>query len=252
MSRESSVRQQTDEQLTHEVNEVFKHHKRRYGARRISQELRDKGFTCDRKKVGKVMKSLGIQAIQPKSFKPRSTESRHRLGYNENLLIDSQQSGDSPCWVGDITYIPCAECRFCYLAVLMDLRTRKIVGWHLATDMTEELVLEALKMAIKREQPEPGIIHHTDRGGQYAGNKYRGALARSQFKQSMSRPNNCYDNTFMESCFGTIKRELEMTEYPTARDALLAVRQYIAYYNYERKHSALGYRTPIQAAETPV
>jgi transposase InsO family protein len=249
-SREPCSRQWTDCQLAHQVDEIFKYHKRRYGARRISAELRDKGFMCDRKKVRKLMKSLGIQAIQPKSFKPRSTESRHRLGYNENLLIDSQRIIDSPCWVGDITYIPCAECRFCYLAALMELRSRKIVGWHLAMDMTEELVLAALKMAIEREQPVPGIIHHTDRGGQYAGNSYRAILARGQFRQSMSRPDNCYDNAFMESCFGTIKRELEMTEYPTAEEALLAVRRYIAYYNFERKHSALGYRTPMQAIET--
>lgn len=236
--------------LSEKIIQIFWYHRRRYGARRIARELKDQGCTIDRKRVIRLMNSLRIQAIQPKSFKPRSTESRHRLGYNPNLLIDAKITGVGQAWVGDITYIPCAEFRYCYLSVLMDLYSRRIVGWHLNSDMTENLVLTALRKAIRTCQPSPGTIHHTDRGGQYAGKQYRSILARAQMAQSMSRANDCYDNAFMESCFGTIKKETEMTEYKTMQEAKREIQSYISYYNFERKHSALGYRTPVQFEST--
>lgn len=192
------------------------------------------------------MKKQGLNAIQPKSFKPRSTESRHRLGYNENLLLNQTITGVGQAWVGDITYIPCREIRFCYLAVLMDLHSRRIVGWNLDRDMREELVLKALTDSIRDHQPAMGLCHHTDRGGQYAGKRYREVLTRASMLQSMSRTNNCYDNAIMESCFGTIKNELEMTEYKTVRQARNELMSYVQYYNFKRKHSALGYRSPAQ------
>ena len=116
-------------------------------------------------------------------------------------------------WLGDITFVPLAGGRFAYLALLMDLYSRRIVGWELAEHMAEPLVLAALREAITARQPEPGLLHHTDRGGQYAGGEYRQVLGRARMRQSMSRPDNCYDNAFMESCFGTIKTELEMEVY---------------------------------------
>jgi putative transposase len=232
--------------LSEKILKSFWHHRRRYGARRIAEELKDQGHCCDRKRVGRLMNSLGIHAIQPKSFKPRSTESRHRLGYNKNLLMDMEISRVGQAWVGDITHIDCRESRYCYLAVLMDLYSRRIVGWHLNSDMTETLVLTALRNAIRSCQPASNLIHHTDRGGQYAGKNYRSVLARAQMTQSMSRASNCYDNAFMESCFGTIKNELEMTEYNTLQDFMKEIESYILYYNSDRKHSSLGYLTPIQ------
>lgn len=236
--------------LSEKIMQIFWYHRRRYGARRIAQELKDQGCAVDRKRVIRLMNSIGIKAIQPKSFKPRSTESRHRLGYNENLLKEAKITRAGQAWVGDITYIPCSEFGYCYLSVLMDLCSRRIVGWHLNSDMTESLVLTALRKAIGSCQPAPGLLHHTDRGGQYAGKQYRSVLARAQMKQSMSRANDCYDNAFMESCFGTIKKEIEMTEYKTMQEAKHAVQRYISYYNFERKHSSLGYRTPIQFEST--
>lgn len=149
-------------------------------------------------------------------------------------------------WVGDITYVPLAGGLFSYLAILMDRFSRRIVGWRMGQDMTEKLVLNALRTAIRTRQPNPGLIHHTDRGGQYAGGAYRAVLRRAQIQQSMSRADNCYDNAFMESCFGTIKTELEMAEYENYGEALREVRQYIAYYNLERKHSSIGYLAPSQ------
>ncbi len=128
----------------------------------------------------------------------------------------------------------------------MDLYSRRIVGWHINQDMTEELVAVALRGAIKQFQPVPGLIHHTDRGGQYAAKNYRFILKRADMRQSMSRADDCYDNAFMESCFGTIKNELEMTEYSYIREARKELASYIEYYNVERRHSSLNYLTPAQ------
>jgi putative transposase len=130
---------------------------------------------------------------------------------------------------------------FAYLALLVDLCSRRVVGWNLAEQMTESLVLEALQQAIRARQPTPGLVHHSDRGGQYAGRAYRDVLRRPEFRQSMSRAANCYDNAFMESCFGTIKTELEMNEYQNSRQARSDIASYLAYYNHERRHSSLNY-----------
>jgi transposase InsO family protein len=130
--------------------------------------------------------------------------------------------------------------------MLMDRFSRRIVGWQLAEDMTEKLVLDVLKAAIRTRQPGPDLIHHTDRGGQYAGAEYRSVLRRAGMRQSMSRPDHCYDNAFMESCFGTIKTELEMTEYESIIKADRDLGEYFTYYNRARKHSRIGYLTPHQ------
>ena len=236
-----------DRILRPQVTAIFHKHRRRYGTRRIVDELRDRGVPCSRRRVAKLLKLQGLRAIQPKSFKPRGTESRHRLGFNPNLLLDAPEcTGSNQWWVGDITYVPLADRTFSYLATLMDRYSRRIVGWHLAEDMTESLVLKTLRAAIRARQPAANLIHHTDRGGQYAGREYRRMLQRAAMRQSMSRADNCYDNAFMESCFGTIKTELEMAEYDSHRLAEKELAEFIAYYNTERKHSALGYLTPAQ------
>ena len=233
--------------LTPKINSIFRHHRRRYGTRRIVSTLADQGDFVSRRRVAKIMKSRGLIAIQPKSFKPRGTESRHRLGYSPNLLSEALEvKSVNKLWVGDITYIPITEIRFGYLAILMDRYSRRIVGWQLSDDLTESLVLDALRMAIANRSPEEGLIHHSDRGGQYAGKSYRGILRRASINQSMSRADNCYDNAFMESCFGTLKTELEIVEYKNMRTALNEISEYIDYYDAERKHSSLNYLTPNQ------
>lgn len=242
-----TLRQERDEELIPLVRYVFWKHKRRYGARRIAEELRDMDQVCSPRRVAKLLKNQGLRAIQPKSFRPRTTDSRHRLGYSPNLLLESQElAALDRLWVGDITYVPLAQGRFSYLAMLMDRHSRRLVGWQLGSTMSEQLVTAALRMGIRQRQPPAGLIHHTDRGGQYAGHVYRAILRRAVIRQSMSRADNCYDNAFMESCFGTIKTELEITEYPHQTAALREIRSYVAYYNGERKHSALGYLTPHQ------
>jgi len=191
------------------------------------------------------MREMELVAIQPKSFRPRTTDSRHRLGYSPNLLLNgSPPRGVDRVWVGDITYVPLSGNGFLYLAMLMDLHSRRIVGWELQSNMKQPLVLAALRSAIAFRQPGVDLIHHTDRGGQYAGNEYRRVLERARMRQSMSRADNCYDNAFMESCFGTIKRELEMERYESELIAGKEIAGYIRYYNTRRRHSALGYLTP--------
>jgi putative transposase len=241
----ASPRQQEDARLRPLVRQIFWEHKRRYGARRIAAELAARGEACGPGRVARLLKQLGLQALQPRSFRPRTTQSRHPLGYSPNLLRDSAPpSGINQVWLGDITFIPLAGARFAYLALLMDLYSRRVVGWQLDEQMTETLVLAALRQGIRWRQPKPGLIHHTDRGGRYAGGDYRHVLRRARMQQSMSRPDNCYDNAFMESCFGTIKTELGMESYADLGTARAEIREYLCYYDTKRRHSSLNYLTP--------
>lgn len=228
------------------VRAIFLEHRRRYGARRIAAEMTARGRPCGPARVARLMKAMGLVAIQPRSFRPRTTRSRHHLGYSPHRLLDAPPPAEiNRVWVGDITYLPLKTGRFAYLALLMDLCSRRIVGLRLDDHMTEPLVLDALRDAIAQRQPAPGLIHHTDRGGQYAGRRYRATLARAAILQSMSRPNNCYDNAFIESCFGTIKRELDQQRYDTMLTARAQVADYVTYYNVRRRHSSIGYRSPL-------
>lgn len=238
-------------QLLPTIAQIFHRHRRRYGARRIAAELRQRGISCGRSRAEKLLKIAGLSAIQPKSFKPRTTESRHTLGYNENLLLGLEEpSTINQVWVGDITYIPIVRRGFCYMSVMLDRYSRRIVGWKLSQDMTEELVIKTLQQAIKTRQPKANLIHHTDRGGQYASKRYRAILQRAKMRQSMSRAGDCYDNAFMESCFGTIKTELQMAEYENYEDAQKTLSEFIGYYNTSRLHSSLNYSAPDQFEKT--
>lgn len=242
---EAGPREQEDARLRPLVRQIFWEHKRRYGARRIAVELTARGEACGPGRVARLLKQLGLRAIQPKSFRPRTTQGRHPLGYSPNLLVEvPPPRAINQVWLGDITFVPLAGSRFAYLALLMDLYSRRIVGWELAEHMAEALVLAALRQAIAARQPAPGLIHHTDRGGQYAGGEYRRVLGRARMRQSMSRADNVYDNAFMESCFGTIKTELEMEVHANLSAAHEEIHGYLCYYDTKRRHSALGYLTP--------
>jgi putative transposase len=248
---EESRRAARDRQLEPEIREIFWRHRRRYGARRIAVELARRDRGCGVARVARLLKTQGLRAIQPKSYQPRTTDSRHSLGYNENLLKDRKAPlRVNEVWVGDITYIPLVRSlsrgRFGYLALLMDLYSRRIVGWDYGLTMGDALTLGALRRAIRERQPAAGLIHHTDRGGQYASHRYRDVLRRSGIRQSMSAAGNCYDNAFLESCFGTVKTELELVEYRTSAEALRELSSYLRYYNAERLHSSLGYVSPAQ------
>ncbi len=244
---EPTARALRNDELLPLVKAIFWKHRRRYGTRRIADDLADLGYAVSERKVAELLKIAGLKAIQPKSFKPRTTDSRHRLGYNPNLLLDLPPLVRlNQLWVGDITYVPLRRGDFCYAALLMDRFSRLIVGWNLLDNMSEQLILPVLRNSIRERQPLPDLIHHSDRGGQYASHEYRHVLRRASMLQSMSREANVYDNAFMESCFGTIKTELEMVDYESIAQAIREFGEYIRYYNLERKHSALDYLTPHQ------
>jgi len=236
-----------DAELKPLIREIFWENERRYGARRIARELSARNKGCGVERVARLLREMGLKAIQPKSFQPRTTDSRHSLGYSPNLLLECPPPDDiNQVWVADISYVPLQAGSFLYLAILMDLYSRRIVAWELRDHMRECLVLAALREAIALRDPRAGLIHHSDRGGQYAGKKYRGVLERAEICQSMSRADSCYDNAFMESCFGTIKRELQMECYESERVARTEIRKYIRYYNTRRLHSSLDYLTPAE------
>jgi transposase InsO family protein len=245
----STRRDPHEKELKAVIAAIFWQHRRRYGARRIVAELADRGIRCSPRRVAGVLQSQGLRAIQPRSFVPRTTDSRHRWGYSPNLILDAPDPvAVDQLWVGDITYLPIRRGGFVYLAALMDRFSRDIVGWHVASHMKEPLVLAALRQAIRVRQPRAGLVHHTDRGGQYAGGTYRAVLQRSGILQSMSRADNCYDNAFMESCWGTFKTEMANADYDSEAAARDEVSRYVYYYRFERKHSSLGYLTPAKFA----
>jgi putative transposase len=247
LTAQPSAREQELDELTPTIVEIFWHHRRRYGARRIASVLDDRGIVCSAKRVAKVLRNQGLRAIQPKSFVPKTTDSRHKLGYSPNLLLEAEEpTRINELWVGDITYLRLRTGGFCYLAGLMDRYSRDIVAWSIEPSMDESLTLGVLRRAIAERQPRAGLVHHTDRGGQYAGVQYRGVLRRASMKQSMSRADNCYDNAFMESCWSSFKRELEVADYDSVAAARTTVAEYVRYYRFERKHSSIGNLSPHQ------
>lgn len=226
---------------------MFTQHNSRYGARRIALALKEQGTAVSRSQVARVLRQEGLKAIQPRSFVPRTTDSRHNYLISPNLLLDrALPQRPDEVWVGDITYIPLTDGRWCYLAVWMDLYSRKIVGWELMNHMREELVMAAMKKALYSRSPPGGLIIHSDRGGQYGGKGFRKLLARG-IEQSMSRADNPYDNAHMESCFSRLKAELvQARRYKSVEDARREIFVYIeGYYNTVRLHSSLGYKSPV-------
>ena len=195
------------------------------------------------------MQAEGLRAIQPRSFIPRTTDSRHQGPFSPNLLLEMDfPAAPGRVLVGDITYIPLVGSEWAYLAAWMDLFSRKIKGWSVADNMEEELVHSALRKAINSNQLAEGTIIHSDRGGQYVGKAFRQTLADHQFRQSMSRADDPYDNAFMESCWSRLKAELvENGAFRSLEDARIELFDYIeCYYNRKRRHSSLGNISPEQ------
>jgi transposase InsO family protein len=244
----SSFSQQRQKEAA-QVRDVFCENRRRYGSRRISETLKLEGHPIGRHKVRSLMKEQGLTAIQPKSFVPRTTQSRHTLGYAPNLLAEvGLPTGPNQVYVGDITFLPTTYGEWLYLNVWMDLYSRYIVGWKLDNHMEESLVKESLQMAIYKRSPPSGLIVHSDRGGQYAGHSFRGLLTQYQVRQSMSEADNPYDNAFAESFFSRFKAELlQKGAFQSKQDAITEVFDFIErYYNTKRLHSSLGYSTPLK------
>lgn len=235
--------------LAKAVEDVFYLHRRRYGARRISAELKASGVAVGRRLTGSLMKQQSLTAIGPKRFKPRTTDSKHGSGYSPNLLkAAGMPQAKGRVIVGDITYLPLQNGRFCYLATFQDKYTRRIVGWQVAEQMTAQLVIDALLQARRRGLITSGAIVHTDRGSQYAATEYRRLLSLYGLRQSMSAKGNCYDNAQAESFFSRFKAELvEGGIFESVEQARSETFSYIeGYYNRIRRHSGLGYLSPLE------
>ena len=217
-----------------------------YGRPRMTEELKEAGVDVGHRRVGRLMRENDIRVERSKKYKA-TTDSNHSFNIAPNLL-DGDFSATAPNqkWAGDISYIWTRE-GWLYLAVIIDLYSRRVVGWAVSNRMKRDLAIRALEMAINLRRPPPNCIHHTDRGSQYCSHDYQKILRRHKFKVSMSGKGNCYDNAAVETFFKTIKAELIWRHHwPTRRAAELAIFNYInGFYNARRKHSALGWKSPL-------
>lgn len=222
-----------------------------YGSPRIHRELRATGRPCGRNRIARLMRESGLRAKTRRRYRPLTTNSKHGYGVAENVLRRrfgiKDVGGINRAWCGDITYIRTGE-GWLYLAVLLDLGSRMVVGWAMRDSLEADLSVEALQMALARRQPAKGLLHHSDRGVQYAAVDYRELLAGHQMTPSMSRRANCYDNAVAESFFATLRWELlDRREWPTRAAARSAIFEYIeVWYNRQRRHSTLDYLSPWQ------
>ena len=248
--RPESRRRQQDRRLVVEIKAIHTESRQTYGSPRIHDELRDRGIRCGKKRVARLMRLHGIAAKQTRRFKA-TTDSKHTLPVAENVL--SRQftpAAPDTVWSADITYIPTQQ-GWLYLAVVMDLFSRRIVGWSMKKTLACSLVLDALKMALRGRSPGAGLLHHSDRGSQYASREYQALLRSSKMVCSMSRRGNCWDNAPVESFFSTLKRELvHRRRWRTRAEARAEIFEYIeVWYNRRRRHSSLGYMSPAQYEE---
>jgi transposase InsO family protein len=227
------------------ISAIFKEHRSQYGSRRVLKQLKAEGHQIGRYKVRRLMRELGLKAKSPKRYKV-TTDSRHSFPVAPNLL-NRKFDVDEPnrFWTTDITYVWTFE-GWLYLAVVLDLYSRQIVGWSMDKRMKKQLALDALAMAYWRRKPLPGLLHHSDRGSQYACHEYQKRLEQYGMVASMSRKGNCWDNAPTERFFRSLKSErLSYFRFITRQSAEIQILDYISYYNSIRLHSTLGYRTPF-------
>ncbi len=245
---EPKRRQQSDAELAVHIKGIHRESRGTYGSPRITVALRREGIHVNRKRVARVMREQGVRGIPSRRFRGTTTDSAHdkvvapeRLGRGFTAMRPNQ------IWVGDITYLRVGTA-WAYLAVLIDLFSRRVVGWSLESHMRTELAANALRQALVVRQPDAGLVHHTDRGVQYASDAYTALLADAGFVQSMSRKGNCWDNAVSESFFGTLEQELIKDKpWHTLTEARTAIGNYIhQFYNHQRLHSTIGYCSPVQ------
>lgn len=244
---------QRDVELGAGIREIHGASRGAYGSPRVHQELQKRGQRTSRKRVARIMRERGLRSRRRKRFR-RTTDSQHAQPIAPNVLarrFDQRQT--NRVWVADITYLWTRE-GWLYLAVVLDLASRMVVGWATADRIDRWLCLQALDMALRQRRPGRGLIHHSDRGSQYASDEYQRLLARHGLVPSMSRKGNCWDNAVAESFFGTLKTErLDHEDLETRAQARTALFEFIeGFYNRTRSHSALGYRSPAEfEASTP-
>jgi putative transposase len=245
--RKPSVRQQANTRLLEEIQQLREGRERCYGSPRLTRELQSRGYECSENRIARLMREHDLRAQTQPRFVPRTTDSKHDLPIAPNRLAEHPApDGPNQVWLQDFTYVPTAQ-GWLYLALVLDLWSRKIVGWAMAGHMRSELVVSALQMACTQRRPAPGLLVHSDRGVQYASQETRQFLQDHGLVASMSRTGNPYDNAWMESAIGKIKSEVLgqtlPTDHQTAREQLFVGIE--SWYNQRRRHSALGYQSPV-------
>ena len=246
--RAPSKRACDDRQLLEQIRVGHHKHRGRYGRRRMTPEVSEAmGHVVSERRIGRLMREHGLQSHKRRRFRVVTTDSKHTHPVAANILErDFEATAPNQKWLADMTYVATDE-GWLYLALVLDLFARKLVGWAMSETMPQELTLRALDVALGWRNPDAGLIHHSDRGSQYAANDYRGKLAALGITVSMSRKGNCWDNAPMESVNGTLKVEcVHDMHFETREQARLAIVEYIGYYNTDRRHSSLGYVTPAQ------
>jgi putative transposase len=248
LNRKESPRTKENRALTVRVRALFAESDSTYGAIRICRELKKQGVNCSKNRIARIMRHENLVSVHRKKFRPCTTNSKHRLPVAPNVISqDFSASAPNEKWGGDITYIPTAE-GFVYLAVILDFFSRKIVGRAIGDSLHATLCCDALKMALLRRQPPKNLVHHSDRGVQYASAAYTKIIHENNFTQSMSRTGNCYDNAMVESFFHSLKVErVNRRNYQTKKEALIDITDYIEnWYNQKRSHSSLDYVSPTE------
>jgi transposase InsO family protein len=249
--RAPSARARADQRLRLEIRAIHRATQRRYGAPKIHRELRGtRGIRCSRKRVARLMRVDGLRAKRSRRFRV-TTQSTHRYPIAANQLhrrfAPAAYTERDQVWAADLTYIPTRE-GWLYLAVVLDLASRRVIGWAVASRLGDELALSALRQALAYRCPLPGALHHSDRGAQYASGAYRQLLAAHGLRCSMSRAGDCWDNAVVESFFATLKTELVAdADWPTRAAAHRALSLFIdVWYNHQRRHASLGFLSPVQ------
>jgi putative transposase len=245
-NRKPGPRAKANERLLKQVRQVFEQNRQTYGSPRITRLLQRSHIPCSENRVARLMRIAALKARIKRPFRPRTTDSRHRYGAAPNRLKSLALTRINQAWVADITYLQ-AGSRWVYLAAVMDLFSRRIVGWSLGYSMHALLVKEALQQALALRRPAAGLLHHSDRGIQYASSAFKALLATHQIVPSMSLPGHCYDNAAMESFWSTLKSELvHRTTFTDLPQAARAINDYIQnFYNPKRLHSALDFNSPV-------
>ena len=251
-SRPDSQRAQANQRLLVQIREEYQLSRKTYGSPRIHASLRRRGVRCSRKRVARLMRLDNIAARRARRYSPRTTQKDPNAIPAPNLL---NQDFSSPApdrkWVSDITYIDTAE-GWLYLATVLDLFSRRVVGWAMDEHMEASLVQQAWHMAVARRCPSTDLLHHSDQGSQYTSEVYLQSLAVYHCQVSMSRTGNCFDNAAMESFFSTLKTECADEQFDTRAHARTAIFEYIeAWYNPQRLHSSLGYLSPAEFQQNP-
>lgn len=246
-TRPPSQRQQANRAMLEQIKSMHQVSRQTYGSPRIHAALQRQGVHCGRNRVARLMHTHGIAASKPKKRYPVTTQRQPGASAAPNLLRqDFSARAPNQKWVADITYIDTAE-GWLYLAPVLDLFSRFVVGWSMADHMQTSLVEDALRMAFSRRYLSPGLLHHSDQGKQYTSMSYQQQLADHQCTVSMSRVGNCFDNASMESFIGTLKTECASTQFTTRNEARITIFEYIeVWYNRKRLHSSLGYLSPME------